>query len=139
MAKKQKKKIPEFASYEEEVEFWDSTSSEDIDPDELEWVTIERPSRPLSSTFAVRFDPQTVEQLRALAEAKGVGVTQLVRTWVLQRLRAETQALPSTNGGRTQTEVERGVRDKVVKAVMARVPAVVEEATQAVLKEVGGS
>ena len=134
-----KKKIPEFGSYEEEAEFWDKTSIEDIDPDELEWVTIERPPRPLSSTFAVRLDPQTVEQLRALAEIKGVGVTRRVREWVMQRLRAEAKAFPTTKVRGTEAAVERRVRAKVAQAVMARVPAVVEEATQAVLKEVGGS
>ena len=134
-----KKKIPEFNSNEEEAEFWDSTSFEDIGPAELEWVTVDRPIGPLSETFAVRLDPETVARLRNLAEAEGIGVTQLVRTWVLQRLRAETQAVPPSKPRGTQTAVERRVRDKVVQAVMSRVPAVVEEATQAVLKEVGGS
>ena len=41
------------------------------------------------SAFAVRFDPADVDRLRAKARAEGVGVTQLVRTWVLDRLEAD--------------------------------------------------
>lgn len=38
------------------------------------------------SALAVRFDPADLDRLRARAEAEGVGVTQLVRAWVLERL-----------------------------------------------------
>jgi hypothetical protein len=41
------------------------------------------------SAFAVRFDPADVDRLRARADAEGVGVTQLVRAWVLDRLEAD--------------------------------------------------
>jgi hypothetical protein len=41
------------------------------------------------SAFAVRFDPADVDRLRAKARAEGVGVTQLVRAWVLDRLDAD--------------------------------------------------
>jgi|SRR5713101_1496348 len=38
------------------------------------------------NALAVRFDPSDLERLRQRAEAEGVGITQLVRTWVLERL-----------------------------------------------------
>lgn len=38
------------------------------------------------SSLAVRFDTLDLERLRARAEAEGVGVTQLVRRWVIERL-----------------------------------------------------
>lgn len=41
------------------------------------------------TAFAVRFDPSTVQRLRQRAESEGVGVTQLVRAWVLDRLEAD--------------------------------------------------
>jgi hypothetical protein len=41
------------------------------------------------SAFALRFDPAAVERLRERAAAEGVGVTQLVRAWVLERLEAD--------------------------------------------------
>lgn len=37
-------------------------------------------------SLAVRFDPEDIDRLRERAESEGVGVTQLVRTWVLDRL-----------------------------------------------------
>lgn len=41
------------------------------------------------SAFALRFDPAVVERLRVRADTEGVGVTQLVRAWVLDRLEAD--------------------------------------------------
>ena len=46
------------------------------------------------SAFAVRFDPADVNRLRARANAERVGVTQLVRAWVLDRLEAD-DAVPA--------------------------------------------
>lgn len=43
------------------------------------------------SALAVRFDPADLDRLRARAEANGVGVTQLVRAWVLERLDDDDQ------------------------------------------------
>ena len=44
----------------------------------------------LSQVFSVRFDPDTVAQLAAAARRHQMGVTQLVRAWVLERLAADT-------------------------------------------------
>ncbi|MHB8294856.1 MAG: hypothetical protein ACYDH5_09595 [Acidimicrobiales bacterium] len=41
------------------------------------------------SAFAVRLDPADVARLRARAAVEGVGATQLVRAWVLDRLEAD--------------------------------------------------
>jgi len=52
-----KKHIPDFESYEEEADFWDTHDST-----EFEWEPVEvKVSRPLKVTFAIRLDPQTVE------------------------------------------------------------------------------
>jgi hypothetical protein len=48
-------------------------------------VKVEIGPAPMSA-FAVSFDADTVEALRERAAAEGVGVTQLVRAWVLERL-----------------------------------------------------
>jgi hypothetical protein len=57
---------------------------EQIDLSELRPVEVSR-GRPKSS-LAVRFDTKDLDRLRARAESDGVGVTQLVRRWVLERL-----------------------------------------------------
>ena len=41
--------------------------------------------------LTIRFDKQALEELRKLASDKGMGVTTLVRMWVLERLRMEKQ------------------------------------------------
>jgi predicted DNA binding CopG/RHH family protein len=42
-----------------------------------------------SINLTVRFDAQKLEELRKLASVKGLGVTTLVRMWVLERLQKE--------------------------------------------------
>ncbi len=44
------------------------------------------PKREPKSSLAVRFDSADLERLRRRAEADGVGITQLVRGWILERL-----------------------------------------------------
>jgi predicted DNA binding CopG/RHH family protein len=43
-----------------------------------------------SINLTTRFDEQALEALRKLAGEKGMGVTTLVRMWVLERLHKET-------------------------------------------------
>jgi predicted DNA binding CopG/RHH family protein len=39
--------------------------------------------------LTIRFDEQALEELRKLASEKGLGVTTLIRMWVLERLKEE--------------------------------------------------
>ncbi len=79
--------IPDFKTKEEEAEFWDTHSLADY------WDTFEpaklHAAKNLSHGMTIRLDPKTLEKLRDLADAKGVGPTTLIRMWVLERLRAE--------------------------------------------------
>lgn len=56
----------------------------DFDVTSLRRVEVQR-GQPKSS-LAVRFDAADLERLRQRADAEGVGITQLVRRWVLDRL-----------------------------------------------------
>lgn len=47
---------------------------------------IEVNRRDPKASLAVRFDAADIERLRQRADAEGIGVTQLVRRWVLERL-----------------------------------------------------
>ncbi len=132
-----KKRVPNFRSREEEVRFWQDTDLEKLAEGEWEEVKVDRPQRPLSATFAIRFDPKMIELLRQVARAQGVGVTQLVRAWVLERLRLErsagvlakpTSAFPS--------EFELNLRQRILGTLMRRIPEAVEEAMQDVLEQV---
>jgi hypothetical protein len=54
-------------------------------PEDLTPVGVQVAAVP-KAALAVRFDPADLDRLRERAIADGVGVTQLVRTWVLERL-----------------------------------------------------
>lgn len=126
--------VPTFGSREEEAEFWQTTGLDALAPSELEEAQLERPERPLSTTFAVRFDTRTVELLRRVARAQQVGPTQLVRAWVLERLRLERSvgvlADPRSD---FPPDFELTLRRKVVDTLMSKLPEAAEEAIQEVL------
>ncbi len=73
----------------------DRAVSYEADADEADGLefgngtTVEVKTGQRMSAFAVRFDPADVDRLRERANAEGVGVTQLVRAWVLDRLEAD--------------------------------------------------
>jgi hypothetical protein len=126
--------IPKFKTREEEARFWEETGLDGLSPDEYEEVQIRRPERPLSATFAVRLDDKTVQLLRRIAKAYGLGPTQLVRAWVLERLGIESRAgaLAKQNSGYPE-DFESLLRTTMIKSLMARIPDVVESALQEVL------
>jgi hypothetical protein len=79
-----KSNIPEFTSYEEEAKFWDTHSFteffEETKPVNIRFV------RPKTQGITVRFDEQTLNNLRQVADQKGIGPTSLIRMWVKERL-----------------------------------------------------
>src|SRR5918992_5028780 len=85
--KKQKSRIPEFKSYEEEAQWWDTHSVADY-PDEFKTVELEV-DRSLFHTLSIRLDDETLTKLRKRAEKKSLGVTTLIRVWVRERLEEE--------------------------------------------------
>jgi predicted DNA binding CopG/RHH family protein len=78
-------RIPEFASLEEEAAFWDTHSTADYE-DEFKPVRV-RVAKRLSTGVTIRFDPETLRRLRAIAQEQGIGPTTLIRMWVLERLK----------------------------------------------------
>jgi hypothetical protein len=128
------KKIPKFRSWDEEAAFWDTTDVTTIDPSELEEVTIDV-AAPLSVSFAVRLDAATVAALREVAERRGLGVTQLVRSWILERLAIERSGAE----GRRESALHRRIHDRVVERVMAQVPLFVREITEEITSPASAS
>lgn len=81
------KRIPNFASLEEEAQFWDTHDTADF---EEEFAPAQvRVSRRLGIT--VRLDSETLGELRERARRQGIGPTTLIRMWVLDRLRQEQE------------------------------------------------
>ena len=79
-----KKRIPEFASIEEEAAFWDTHSTTDYE-DEFKPVRV-RFAKKLSEGLTIRLDPNTLEKVRAEAHERGIGATTLIRMWVLEHV-----------------------------------------------------
>jgi predicted DNA binding CopG/RHH family protein len=78
------KKIPKFKSEKEEAEFWATHDSADYLEDTKEIkVGFTRPKKKLVS---LRLDDRTINELKKIAERKGIGYLELVRMWVLENL-----------------------------------------------------
>ena len=82
---KQKSRIPEFSSYQEEARWWETHSLADYQ-DEFKTVKV-RFAKNLSEGLHIRLDPETLMKLRVEAKEKGIGPTTLVRMWVKEQLR----------------------------------------------------
>ncbi|HZU68266.1 MAG TPA: CopG family antitoxin [Ktedonobacteraceae bacterium] len=83
-------RIPDFASREEEAEFWDTHDFTEF-LDELTPTKV-RVAKPLSVKVEVRFEPDTDHEVEAIAREKGLKKSTLIRSWVLERLRKERHA-----------------------------------------------
>jgi predicted DNA binding CopG/RHH family protein len=81
---KQKSRIPEFTSREEEAKFWETHPISDY-MDEFEIVEA-RFAKNLSHGLTIRLDPETLHKVRSLARKKGIGATTLIRMWILEDL-----------------------------------------------------
>ncbi len=120
------KKVPELETSEAEDRFWDETDLTDVASEE---VKVRRPKQPLTATFAVRLDEQSVQALRLIAERRGIGATQLARSWILERLRLESAAGELANPSADDDELR--VRRAVLDDVASKLPALVADALHA--------
>jgi predicted DNA binding CopG/RHH family protein len=91
----QKSRIPEFASREEEAEWFDTHDMADYQ-DEFKTVKV-RFAKNLSEGLNIRLDRDTLLKLREIAHAKGVGPTTLARMWLMERLAETTVSQPHTS------------------------------------------
>lgn len=125
--------VPKFRNETEEREFWDTHDVTEVTPGE--WKKNDT-GRKLSSTFALRLDPQAVKLVREIARANEVGPTQLVRSWIMDRLRMEAEAgeLASMTG-LIPSDIERKVRREVVNSLMETAALVAERAINGVLQQ----
>jgi predicted DNA binding CopG/RHH family protein len=86
--KKKESRIPKFANREEEAAFWDTHDISDY-WDELKPVKL-KVAKNLSKGITIRFDEETLRELREQANRRGIGPTTLVRMWILERLRGSS-------------------------------------------------
>ena len=86
-------RIPEFATVEEEAEFWDTHDLSDY-WDEFTPATV-RVSPTLASVHVVRLDAADHEELTHHADAQGTDPSTPARRWIRERLRAERAQSPA--------------------------------------------
>jgi predicted DNA binding CopG/RHH family protein len=82
-------KTPQFASDQEESDFWDTHSSVDYMDDTTEVDATFVDARPRKEQISLRLDRETITRLKALAHKRGIGYQTLIRMWVMERLSQE--------------------------------------------------
>ena len=87
---KTKIKIPKFKSYKEEAGWWDTHDITEIEG--LEPVEEEVFIKPKKQVVSIRLEGRLVEQLKRIAQEKGIGHTTLVRMWVIEKLKEHQEA-----------------------------------------------
>jgi predicted DNA binding CopG/RHH family protein len=79
-------KIPQFASEQEQAEFWATHGTteflDETSPVDVSFVDVRLPKKQIS----LRLDPEVIEQLKTVAARKGIGYQTLIRMWVMERL-----------------------------------------------------
>lgn len=90
MSDSERRRIPEFASREQEAEFWDTHELTDY-LDELQPAEV-RFAKKLSEGITIRLTPAMLQRLQAEARRKGVGPSTLARMWILEHLNGEPRA-----------------------------------------------
>lgn len=91
--KKKISKIPEFRTYEEEANFWDTHDFTDFE-DEFEDVDmVVRLHRPKEDTLVLRLQKDMKDRMKKIARRSGLGVSALARLWILEKLHASRSSL----------------------------------------------
>lgn len=126
------KLIPKSMSRAEEAAFWDDTNLTDV-LEQLERVHVDSARKP-AVTFALRLDPDVLSLVREVARREEVGPTQLVRSWILERLRLEASvgSLAQHTSGYPD-EMEQRLRQKVVDQMVEALPQIGEQVLQDLL------
>jgi predicted DNA binding CopG/RHH family protein len=77
-------KIPQTDSIDELARFWDTHDLTDFQ-DELEEVT--EPVFERTTTLSVHLESEEAEAVKRIAKARGIGSEQLLREWILDKVR----------------------------------------------------
>ncbi len=81
-----KKSIPDvsvFKDREKEASFWEEHFDETLASGKSSEVSF---AKNLSETVNIRLDPTTLTTVRNEAKAKGLGPTQLIRMWIMEKV-----------------------------------------------------
>ena len=79
-------KVPDesiFKDREKEAKFWEENYKETWKEGKPVKVVF---AKNLSETLNIRLDPSTITSVRKQAKAKGLGPTQLIRMWIMEKI-----------------------------------------------------
>ena len=79
--------VPEFSSYQEEADFWDSLDTADFMEDDDQWFHFETSHK---RAIRVAILPEIAEALKQKAQAQGVSIETLVNTLLIDHVREST-------------------------------------------------
>ncbi len=88
---KHQSRIPQFKSYTEEAEWWDTTDTAAPEYEQEFQPVNAHFSERLTRSMQIRFDPATDHALEERAKELGVKKSTLVRMWVKERLRQDQE------------------------------------------------
>lgn len=77
-------KIPQTDSIQELAQFWDTHDLTDFE-DQLEEV--KEPVFERETVLQIRLQPLEVEAVKKVAKSRGIDYTDLIREWILERVR----------------------------------------------------
>lgn len=80
-------KVPEFSTYEEEVDFWDNLDTADFMEGDDQWFRFETLHK---RAIRVAILPEIAEELSQKAQAQGVSIETLVNTLLIEHVREST-------------------------------------------------
>jgi predicted DNA binding CopG/RHH family protein len=84
--KKQVNKIPEFASEQEEREFWESHDSTDY----LDWTQAKRVAfpnlKPTTQSISLRLPVSLLDAIKSAANSRDVPYQSLIKIWLREKL-----------------------------------------------------
>ncbi|MBS3788890.1 hypothetical protein KGY79_11925 [Candidatus Bipolaricaulota bacterium] len=96
---KEKKRLPEFESVEEEVEFWEDHDVTDF-LEELEDLDDVEYKQGKDRVVSIRLPQEFVDKLKAYAKSQEIPYTTLMRRWIVKSFRQNVKA------GNRETEGE---------------------------------
>ena len=79
------KDMPDFASEEDEAEFWKGTA---LDPRLMNGSMLKADNRE-STTITLRFDPRMLARIKRLARSRYLNYQSMIKQWLSERLEKE--------------------------------------------------
>lgn len=86
MKKRKADKIPNFKSYKEEAEFWDTHSLADYWDKWKDVDIVFDLDKPRDETLVVRLQKDLKEKLEKIARSRGLNLSTLARMWLIEKL-----------------------------------------------------